>query len=350
VSAAPRAGTLVSATAWRPPADWRRIETLDAHAAGEPLRVVLSGAGPIPGESIVAKRKYAREHLEALRRAVIFEPRGHADMYGAIPTDPATPDGEMRVLFLHNESCSKMCGHGIIALTSVVLETGMLPWKDELRIDAPAGRVLARPRRRGERVASVAFENVPSFAYVLDRAVDVPGIGHVRYDIAFGGAFYAYVDAATLGLALTPERYRDLIDAGRRIKRAVMASQEIRHPYEDELSFLYGTIFVGDALGAGAASRNECVFAEGQVESSPTGTGVSGRVALEHARGRLPLGKPFVVESIIGTRFTGRAIRATRFGPHDAVVPEIEGSAYLTGRSELWLGPDDPLNGGFMLR
>ena len=325
------------------------MTTIDAHAAGEPLRVILS-AEPIPGRTIVEKRRYARERLDRLRTSLLFEPRGHADMYGAIPTEPVTPDGDLGVLFLHNEGWSTMCGHGIIALTTVVFETGLQAWRDELRIDSPAGRIVARPKRAGDRVSSVAFENVPSFAYALDETVDVPGLGPVRYDLAFGGAFYAYVNAADVGLELTAERYRDLIEIGTRIKRAVMSSHEIRHPFEPELSFLYGTIFVGPALGNGANSRNVCVFAEGEVDRSPTGTGVSGRVAIEHARGRLRNGEPFVVESIIGTRFTGRALRDTTFGPHSAVVPEIEGSAWITGRNEFWLAPDDPLAAGFILR
>src|SRR5439155_17590314 len=245
---------------WRPPASWRRVTTIDAHAAGEPLRVILS-AEPIPGRTIVEKRRYARERLDRLRTSLLFEPRGHADMYGAIPTEPVTPDGDLGVLFLHNEGWSTMCGHGIIALTTVVFETGLQAWRDELRIDSPAGRIVARPKRAGDRVSSVAFENVPSFAYALDETVDVPGLGPVRYDLAFGGAFYVYVNAADVGLELTAERYRDLIEIGMRIKRAVMSSREARHPFEPELSFLYGTIFVGPALGDGANSRNVCVFA-----------------------------------------------------------------------------------------
>ena len=197
---------------------------------------------------------------------------------------------------------------------------------------------------------SVAFENVPSFVLSLDERVDVPGVGRVRYDLAFGGAFYAFVDAADLGLALDAAHYRALIDAGSRIKRAVMAAREVRHPFEPELSFLYGTIFTGPPLGDDAHSRNVCVFAEGEVDRSPTGTGVSARLAIEHARGRVGVAEAFAVESIIGTRFVGRVARTARFGPHDAVVPEVEGSAWITGRSELLFAPDDPLAGGFILR
>ena len=327
------------------------IRTIDAHAAGEPLRVVLSGVDPIPGASIPEKRRYAQRHLEGLRRVLMFEPRGHADMYGAIPTEPVTPDGRLGVLFMHNEGWSTMCGHGIIALVTVALETGMLPHGEgEIRIDAPAGRVAARARTAGGRVLGVAFDNVPSFVVSLHSVVEVPGLGRVTYDLAFGGAFYAYVDAAPLGLDLSAAGYRDVIDAGMRIKRAVMASREIAHPTEPDLGFLYGTIFSGPPRESGGTLRNVCVFAEGEVDRSPTGTGVSGRVAIEHARGRLAPGAHIVVESVIGTRFSGRVKETTRFGPYDAVVPEIEGSAWITGRHEMLIAPDDLLADGFVLR
>jgi len=341
---------LERARAWRAPESWLRVRTIEAHAAGEPLRVVVEGIPPIPGATILEKRRFAREHLDELRRTLIFEPRGHADMYGAIPTEPVTPDGDLGVLFLHNEGWSTMCGHGVIGLATVLGEIGLLPADGVVRMDTPAGRIVARARREGDRVRSVAFENVPSFVLTLDAAVDVPGIGAVRYDLAFGGAFYAFVDAASVGLALTPDRFRDLIVAGIAIKRAVTAARPIPHPTEPDLSFLYGTIFTGGALGAGAQSRNVCVFAEGEVDRSPTGTGVSARVAIERARGRLGIDEPFVVESIIGTRFVGRALRALRWEGHDAVVPEVEGSAWITGRNELLVAPGDPLSEGFLLR
>jgi proline racemase len=339
-----------AARSWQPPRTWRRVLTVDSHAAGEPLRVVLAGVDPIPGATILAKRRFAREHLDGLRRGLVFEPRGHADMYGAIPTEPATGDGDLGVLFLHNEGWSTMCGHGVIALVTVALEVGLLPAREVVLLDTPAGRVTARPRRDGARVRSVAFENVPSFALALDARVEVPGLGDVRYDLAFGGAFYAFVDAASVGLALNTGSLRDLITAGMAIKHAIMASRDIRHPREVDLSFLYGTIFTGPALSAGASSRNVCVFAEGEVDRSPTGTGVSARVAIERARGRLAPGGSFVVESIIGTRFAGRIVREVRWEGQDAVVPEVEGSAWITGRSELWFSPDDPLPDGFILR
>jgi proline racemase len=337
---------------WDPPPSWRRITTLDAHAAGEPLRIVTGGIDPIPGATMLEKRRYARLHLDGLRRALVFEPRGHADMYGAIPTDPVTADGDLGVLFLHNEGWSTMCGHGIIALTTALLETGERAG-DVVRYDAPPGRVTARATRDGDRVRAVAFENVPSFAAALDQTVAVDGLGTIGYDLAYGGAFYAFVDADALGVPLDASGFRQCIDVGMRIKRAVMAARDIRHPEAPDsadLSFLYGTILTGKAHAAGADSRNVCVFAEGEVDRSPTGTGVSARVAIEHARGRLRDGATFTVESILGTRFRGRVLRSATVAQYEAVVPEVAGSAWTVGRSELWIAPDDPLPEGFVLR
>jgi trans-L-3-hydroxyproline dehydratase len=219
-----------------------------------------------------------------------------------------------------------------------------------IRLDTPAGRVTARADFDGERVRSVAFENVPSFAYKLDQSVSVPGIGEIRYDVAFGGAFYAYCKAEDLSVQIVPEEFRKLIEVGMSVKRAVMNSLEIKHPFEEDLGFLYGTIIDSPPAGKDANSRNVCIFAEGEVDRSPTGTGVSGRVALEHAKGRLAVGEPFVIESLIGTRFTGRVLRETTFGEYAAVVPEVEGRAWIIGRNELLITPDDPLKEGFILR
>ncbi len=274
-------------------------------------------------------------------------------MYGAVLTEPVTPDGDLGVLFLHTEGWSTMCGHGVIALVTVLVETGAVAATGPeavVRLDTPAGRVVARARLDAGRVRSVAFENVPSFVVALDQTVAVPGLGTVRYDVAFGGAFYAYCEAAPLGLRLVPEEYRQLIAAGEAITRAVAAQQAIRHPHDDALSFLYGTIFTGPAHAPDAHSRHVCVFAGTQVDRSPTGTGVSGRLALEHARGRLTPGAPLVVESLIGTRFAGRIVRTATVGTVPAVVPEVEGSAFITGRTEFVLDPADPLREGFFLR
>ncbi|MFN2134920.1 MAG: proline racemase family protein [Candidatus Promineifilaceae bacterium] len=340
-------------TNWEPPRTWQSVTTIEAHTAGEPLRVITGGFPDLPGETILARRRYAREHYDYLRTALMWEPRGHADMYGCIVTAPASADGDLGVLFLHNEGFSTMCGHGIIGLATVALDTGMLDRPGErpvIRMDTPAGRVTAFASREEGRVSSVSFHNVPSFVYALDQIVDVPGIGRVRYDIAFGGAFYAFCRAEDVGVDLTAADYRNLIDAGVRIKQAVQASSPPAHPFEEELGFLYGTIIVGEPCDPAHHSRNVCIFAEGEVDRCPTGTGVSARAALHFARGELGVGEPFVVESILGTTFTGQVVEETTFGPYQAVIPQVTGAAHIIGRAEWLIDPDDPLRDGFILR
>ncbi|HRO89459.1 MAG TPA: proline racemase family protein, partial [Promineifilum sp.] len=247
---------------WQPPNDWTCITSIDAHTAGEPLRIITGGLPPIPGDTILAKRRYAREHLDHLRTALMWEPRGHADMYGCILTEPTTPDGTLGVLFLHNEGFSTMCGHGVIGLVKVGIETGLLAADPVVRLDTPAGRVTAYPHYDpAGKVTHVSFHNVPSFVYALDQVVDVPGLGRVRYDLAFGGAFYAYVSAEALGLNLTPDDFRRIIDRGTRIKQAIIAAGTPQHPFEPDMSLLYGTLFVGPAHDPANHSREVCVFA-----------------------------------------------------------------------------------------
>jgi proline racemase len=336
--------------AWAPPAEATAVLSVDAHAAGEPLRVILGGTGEIPGATMIERRRFATDHLDALRRALMWEPRGHADMYGCIPTPPVTPGADLGVLFLHNDGFSTMCGHGIIALTTVVLELGLFDG-ETLKIDTPAGLVTAHARFEGDRrVGAVRFRNVPSFVVALDDVVAVPGLGAIRYDLAFGGAFYAYVRADDVGETLSADRTRTLIDKGMAIKRAVAAKREIVHPTDPELGFLYGTIFVGPPQGADAHSRNVCIFANGEVDRSPTGTGVSARAAIHRSRGEADVGQPLVIESLIGSRFTVRVVEDAHVGPYAAVIPEVEGSAWITGRHEFVLQPRDPIGKGFLIR
>lgn len=338
---------------WRPPEHWTTITTLDAHTEGEPFRVITGGLPDLPGDTILARRRYMKEHFDHLRTALMWEPRGHADMYGCIVTPPVTPTADFGVLFLHNEGYSSMCGHGIIAMTTVAVETGMVPMvapETTVRIDAPAGLVTAHARIQNGRVAGVYFHNVPSFVLAMDEIVEVPGLGRIRYDIAYGGAFYAYVRAEDAGVETTAADFPRLVERGMAIKRAVMASRDIPHPFEEDLSFLYGTIFIGPPRGEGVHSSNVCIFAEGEVDRCPTGTGVSGRLALHHARGEIGIGQAIEIESLIDTRFSGKVVQTTRFGPHEAVIPEVAGRAFFTGQHTFFVDPDDSLGKGFVLR
>ncbi|WP_331236232.1 proline racemase family protein [Natronorarus salvus] len=334
---------------WEPPGEWERIETIESHTGGEPFRIVPDGYPTIPGETMAEKRAYAHEHHDHLRTALVWEPRGHADMYAGVLTDPVADGSDLGVLFLHNEGYSTMCGHGIVALGTALPELGLVdldPAEPELRIDTPAGTVLARSEFEGGRVRRVAFENVPSYVVARDRTIDVEGIGPVRYDLAFGGAFYAYCDAEEAGVSLDPSGIDGAIDHGRAIKRAVVAETSLEHP-DEQLAFLYGVIFTGPAEDEAADLRNVCVFADGEVDRSPTGTGVSGHLALRAEE----IGeRELVVESVVGSTFTGRIARKTTVDGRETVVPVVEGSAHTLGRAEFWIDPEDPLGEGFFLR
>ena len=338
---------------WTPPSHWQTITTIDAHTEGEPFRVITGGLPDIPGASVLERRRYVREHLDDLRTALMWEPRGHADMYGCVITPPDSPDSDFGILFMHNKGYSTMCGHGIIGIATIAVETGMVAPVEPvttIRIDAPAGQITAHVRVTNGSAQNVFFHNVPSFVLAMDETIDVEGLGPVRYDIAFGGAFYAYVQAADVGLTTGPDAFSALVEKGMAIKRAIMAKRPISHPFEEDLSFLYGTIFIGPPEGPDAHSSNVCVFAEGEVDRCPTGTGVSGRLALHYAKGDIGVGEAITIESIIRSRFTGKVIQTTRFGPYEAVIPEVEGSARITGRHEFIIDPEDPLKHGFILR
>lgn len=336
---------------WQP--DGLIIRCIDAHTEGEPLRVILAGYPQPAGDTILARRKDLQTHHDALRTALMWEPRGHADMYGCLVTEPMSENADFGVLFLHNEGYSSMCGHGIIAVTKVVIETGMLPKSEpdtQVLIDTPAGMVTAWARMEAGRVQSVRFQNVHSYAHTLHQFIDVPDIGRIRYDVGFGGAYYAYVDSIEVGLTTDTSSYSDLIRVGKLIKQSINKKVAIEHPYEPDLGFLYGTIFVGAAKSVNVHSRHVCVFADGEVDRSPTGTGVSGRLALLHARGELQADERITIESIIGSSFTGMVTEELMFGPHKAIIPEIEGRAFITGQHSFILDPNDPFRDGFLLR
>jgi len=338
---------------WNIPKEWLKIKTIDVHVEGEPLRIILEGLPNIPGKTILEKRNYFLKNLDHFRKALIWEPRGHADMYGAVITEPENEESDFGVLFLHNEGLSTMCGHGIIGLVTAVLETDMLPKKTpftEIKIDTPAGLIKAFGRIENNRVKSVKFQNVPSFVYALDKISEVPGVGKVKYDIAFGGAFYAFVQAKEIGIELIPKNYRKLIDIGMKIKRTVMEVNPPIHPFEKDLSYLYGTIFIGPPQHKNNHSRNVCIFAEGEVDRSPTGTGLSARLAIHFKRGEIKIDESMKVESIIGTKFKGKIVKKMKYGPYEAIIPEIEGSAYIIGKNEIIINPEDPLKEGFFLR
>jgi proline racemase len=329
------------------------IQTVEMHTGGEPVRLVVAGFPEIPGETILAKRRHAREHLDHLRRLLMFEPRGHFDMYGVIQVEPDHPEADLAVLFIHNEGYSTMCGHAVIALGRWAVDSGLVPAVEPettVKIQCPCGLVRAKVAVERGRAGAVRFESVPAFAFALDRTIEMPGAGEVVLDIGYGGAFYAILPAARFGLDLRASSVRDLTEAASRVTEAARAQIPLAHPDDPDLAFLYGTILTDGGDGAERPSTNVCVFAEREVDRSPTGSGVTARIALQHARGALELGAERLFGSVTGAVFTGRAVRQVRAGAFDAVTVEVGGRAYYTGRSSFTREPDDPLGGGFLLR
>jgi len=336
------------------PGHWHRIKTIDMHTGGEPLRVIMDGFPQLKGRSVLENRRILMQDYDYLRKVLMHEPRGHADMYGCILTPPNDAGADFGIIFLHNEGYSTMCGHATIAIAKLAVVMGWVEVTEPftfLKIDAPCGRLDVSVRVENGEVLFSRFRCVPSFVVALDLEVEVPGLGTVSYDLAYGGAFYAYVQAAQLGLSLVPDRYSEIIDKGMAIKRAIMASaQAVQHPFEADLSFLYGTIFIGGPVSPGVDSRNVCVFAEGEVDRSPTGSGVSGRLPIHYARGEMGIGDTLIVESILGSVFKGTVIETVDYGPFQALIPEVEGTAFITGQHEFLIDPEDPFREGFFLR
>lgn len=331
------------------------LTTLETHAAGEPLRIVTGGMPELLGSTMLERRRYMQQNLDYIRRALMWEPRGHYDMYGCILTPPVSPAADLGVLFLHNEGYSTMCGHGVIALVTALIETGALPAKGRatpVNLDTPAGLVLATAHLNDEgRVERVLFLNVPSFLYARDIVLKTPEFGSVTLDIAFGGAFYAILPAEKVGLEVAPVQTSLLVAASEAIKRAVNATLKIQHPEEEDLGFLYGTIFTGPPQDPTHHSRNICVFANAEVDRSPTGTGVSARLALHHAKGEIKEGQEIVIESILGAGsvFRGKVGAVTHVGAFPAIIPEVSGRAFITGRSEFVIDLRDTLGQGFLV-
>jgi proline racemase len=329
------------------------IRTIDAHTAGEPLRLIVDGFPHVEGKTMLERREWVRTNHDRLRTALMLEPRGHADMYGALLTEPERPDSDAGVLFMHNEGYSTMCGHGVIAVVTIAIERGLIvprAGRSEIVLDSPAGAVRARARTHATNgvthVESVSFVNVPSF--ILHAGVPVRiGGRDLRVDVAFGGAFYAIADAESAGIPIVRERLPDLRRTGMAIKDAIEASLRIEHPTEPGLHGIYGTIFTGPPSTDATHLRNVTIFADAEVDRSPCGTGTCAVMAVLSAMGLLAPEHDFVHESLIGTQFRGRIVGETMVGDVPAIVPEIEGDAYITGESTFLIDDRDPLRFGF---
>jgi proline racemase len=330
----------------------RELTVLDYHTEGEPMRIVVGGAPPVPGATLMARSEWLAEHGRDLMGFILYEPRGHAAMCAAILTEPVDPSAHVGVLFIEPLGPVHMCGHGTIAIATMLAETGRVPVagsETAVTLETPAGLVTARVRREAGETLSVSFQNVPAFSVLLDAAVDVPGLGRVPFDLAYGGHFYAMVPAGALGLTLEPAAGPRLIEVGERIRARIEAEVPLVHPEMPDARGLLYIQFFEPGRRPDARLRNAVVVAPGGLDRSPCGTGTSARLANLHARDVLGVGEPFGHESIIGTLFTGRIAALTTVGGKPAIVPEITGRAWAMGRATLILDPRDPFPGGFLL-
>lgn len=331
----------------------RTITTVEVHTGGEAFRIVTSGLPRLPGDTIVQRRAWLADNADEIRRALMFEPRGHADMYGGYLTEPVSPTSDFGIIFLHNEGYSDHCGHGVIALSTAAVELGWVQRQTpetRVGIDAPCGFIEAFVEWDGEHAGNVRFVNVPSFIWKQDVSVETPSFGTVTGDIAFGGAFYFYTDGEPHGLQVRESSVEELIRFGAEVKAAANLAFPVRHPDIPEINHIYGTIVAAAPRHPGSTQANCCVFADREVDRSPTGSGTGGRVAQLYLRGLMGKDDTLVNESIIGTVFKGRVLSETTVGDFKAVIPEVVGNAFVCGFANWIIDERDPLTYGFLVR
>ncbi len=330
----------------------RMITTIDTHTEGEPTRTVTGGLPYIPGNTMAEKMLYLKDNLDSLRTMLVYEPRGNEVMSGAILTTPCHPDADIGVIYIEVGGYLPMCGHDTIGCCTAMIEAGIIPAEEPvttIKLDTPAGLVTARVTVEGLSAKGVTFRNIPSFLYQKDVEVEVCSYNRILLDIAYGGNFYALVEASKLGLSIVPERAGDLVRAGIAIREAVNAQIRVRHPEKPFIEGLTHVEFYGVPTHPEAHAKNAVVIPPGSIDRSPCGTGTSAKVATLYAKGKLKMGEKFVHESILGTLFEAQIVEETKVGDVPAVVPEITGSAYVTGIHQFVVDPDDPLKEGFLL-
>lgn len=330
----------------------RLITAVDSHTEGEPARVVIGGIPHIPGNTMIEKWQWAQTHLDETRTMLMFEPRGNSGMSGSIITTPASPEADVGIVFIEVSGFLPMCGHGTIATCTVLVETGIVEAKEpvtEITLDTPAGLVKAKVRVEDGIAKDVTIQNVPSFLYKSDVEVAVPDLGRVKLDIAWGGNFYAIVPAASIGLEVIPERAKDIVDYGAKIREAIYEQVKVVHPENPAVNRCTHVRFISPPGNPKATWKNAVFYSAEGIDRSPCGTGTSAEMAFRHAKGELKLNEEFVSESIIGSLFYGKLIEETKVGSLPAVVPTIRGSAYIMGFQQFVLDPSDPWPRGFYL-
>ncbi|HEY1213081.1 MAG TPA: proline racemase family protein [Bryobacteraceae bacterium] len=327
------------------------VTTIDTHTGGNPTRTVTSGAPKLYGSTLTEKMVYMSEKHDDFRRALMFEPRGHEVMSGCILTEPCDPTADIGVVFIETGGYLPMCGHDTIGVCTALIESGMFPEDTKLlRLDTPAGLVEAKLDIEDGKVKLVTFTNIPSFLYMEDVRVHVDGLGEVKLDIAYGGNFYGLVDARSVGLSLQPECAANIVSTAIRIREAVNASIEVIHPEIPVIRGMTHVEFFEDPQSPEADCRNAVVIPPGGIDRSPCGTGTSAKVATLYAKGHLALNEEFVHESITGSLFYAKVLREVRAGSLPAVIPQIAGSAWVTGLHHFVFDPSDPLRQGFLLQ
>ena len=308
--------------------------------------------GKILGRAGQKIKKHIKNY-DYIRKAIMLEPRGHADMYGAIITEPEKKSSDFGVIFMHNDGYSTGCGHAVIAISKILAETGAIKITEpetEINMDVPSGTIKAFVEIKNKTAHSIRFINVPSFVERMGAKILIPKLGNINYDLAFGGAYYAIVNADEVGLDPQDLETSSVIDLGMKIKNAIAKKVKIKHPNIVEMNFLYGTIFTFPPTNINNHSKNICVFANGEVDRSPTGTGVSARAAVHFARNEIKLNETIKIESIIGSTFEVKVIEKIKIGPLNGVIPEVIGTANITGKNTFWIDSSDNIGEGFMLR
>lgn len=330
----------------------KSIHAVDSHTMGEPTRIVIGGIPAIPGKTMAEKKRYLIDNMDKIRTAIMHEPRGHKDMFGSIITQPTCEEADIGIIFMDGGGYLNMCGHGSIGAATIAVETGMVEVKEpytELVLEAPAGLVKAKVRVENGKAKEVSIINVPSFLYKSGIEIDIQEIGKVKVDLSFGGSFFVLVKAVDLKLDICPENATKLCEIGMKILKIVNENVEIQHPTLPHIKTADLVEIYGPAKSADATMQNVVVFGDGQMDRSPCGTGTSAKMATLYAKGELGIEEEFIYESILCTKFKGRILGTTKVGEYTAVIPEITGSAYITGFNHFVIDPNDPVKYGFNL-
>ena len=327
------------------------ITTIDSHTMGESTRIITKGFPRLNGNSMMEKKLDLEQHYDMYRRALMLEPRGHRDMFGAVLTEPTRPEADFGVIFLDNNGCLNMCGHGSIGVATAAVETSLVNISEPYTtvvLDSPAGLIKTTVKVNNNRAEEVSFFNVPSFVYMKDASADVPGYGKIMFDIAFGGNFFAIVDGTEITLSKEHDRLEEFTSLGEKLLKIINETIKVKHPYLD-ISTVDLVEFSCVPDNPQAGRKNVVIFGNGQIDRSPCGTGTSAKVADLYMRRKLSLHQPFVHESVIGSLFRCEAVQETTVGPYPAVIPCITGRAWITGFNTWVIDERDPFRDGFMI-